>query len=104
MTDRQDSLFPHPHGEQASLPLAVDDMVEPASPLDAPQAFAVAGSYQVRDELEVLVQRDLLGPWDGEAEEFRPGAMGPRERYLVGMLGPKPRAKSGAGQSDEVPD
>ena len=37
-----------------------------------------------------MVGRDLLGPWGGEFEEFPPRALGPRERYLVGMLGPKP--------------
>ncbi|HZO66586.1 MAG TPA: DISARM system helicase DrmA [Kribbellaceae bacterium] len=104
MVDAQDSLFPHPRGEQAALPPAEDNGAEQLPPLDVPQVFADATSHQVRAELEVLVQRDLLGPWDGEAEEFRPGAMGPRERYLVGMLGPKQRAKSVGGQADEVPD
>lgn len=61
----------------------------PTLPLDAAQEFSGAGSHQVRDELGELIERDLLGPWDGETEQFAPNAGGPRERYLVGMLGPK---------------
>ena len=100
--DRQEGLLPHPRGEQAPLPIDKAGQVEPISPLDVPQAFQPATSYQVRDELEELIRRDLLGPWDGEDEEFRPGAMGPRERYLVGMLGPKPRPRS--ARTDDVTD
>jgi hypothetical protein len=59
------------------------------SPLDLPQAFPEASSYQVRDELVGLIERDLLGPWDGELEVFPPRSPGPLERYLVGRLGPK---------------
>ncbi len=59
------------------------------SPLDLPQEFAEASSYRVRDELMVLIERDLLGPWDGELEVFPPRSPGPLERYLVGRLGPK---------------
>jgi hypothetical protein len=64
------------------------------SALDLPQQFEEAGSFQVRDKLQKLVEDDLLGPWDGETEQFTPRAMGPRERYLVGMLGPKHQPKS----------
>ena len=46
------------------------------------------------------MRRDLLGPWDGDTEQFRPGAMGPRERYLVGMLGPEHRPKSEGSRWD----
>ncbi|WP_327654699.1 DISARM system helicase DrmA [Streptomyces sp. NBC_00483] len=53
------------------------------------QDFAAATSYEVRDELGAIISRDLLGPWDGPDEEFDPRAAGPRDRYLVGMLGPK---------------
>ncbi|HEX6497679.1 MAG TPA: DISARM system helicase DrmA, partial [Micromonosporaceae bacterium] len=81
-----------------------DEQQALVDPLDVPQTFAPATSYQVRDELEDLVRRDLLGPWDGEREEFPPRAQGPRERYLVGMLGPKPRPKSDPSQPDQVAD
>jgi Helicase conserved C-terminal domain len=74
------------------------------APLDVPQTFEQASSFQVRDELEKLVEQDLLGPWDGPLEQFPPKRMGPRERYLVGMLGPKHDAKSTVDDADEVPD
>ncbi len=76
------------------------DEVVPA--LDVPQGFVEATSYEVRDEFQELVARDLLGPWDGESEQFPPRAMGPRERYLVGMLGPK--QAPGASPSDNPVD
>ncbi len=47
-------------------------------------------SYDVRAELESLLERDLLGPRDGEHEELPPG-MPPAERYLVGRLVPRTR-------------
>lgn len=53
-----------------------------------PQQFEPATSYQVRDELQELIRRDLLGPWDGEHEQLR-NMLGPSERYLVGRLGPR---------------
>jgi len=72
--------------------------------LGVQQAFTDADSYQIRDDLGELVARDLLGPWDGETEEFAPKAAGPLERYLVGMLGPKPAPKTTAEAADELPD
>src|SRR5690606_15038588 len=93
----QGALFPQPRGEQETLPLP-DGEQDQIDPLDAPQHFADATSYEVRDKLVDYIRRDLLGPWEGEYEEFPPKAMGPRERYLVGMLGPKPNPNSGAPQ------
>jgi hypothetical protein len=43
------------------------------------------GSFEVRAELERLLERDLLGPWDGPEEELPPGGS-PAERYLLGRL------------------
>ena len=43
---------------------------------------------EVREELAGILARDLLGPWAGPEEELAPGS-NPRERYLVGVLGPK---------------
>ena len=40
-------------------------------------------SFQVRAELEDLLERDLLGPWDGSQEELPPGTS-PAERYMSG--------------------
>lgn len=92
-----DGLFPHPRGQQQELAHAPE-------PLDSPQEFAEATSYEVRAELQRLVERDLLGPWDGEHEEFAPTMRGPRERYLVGMLGPKQGVASTVDATDELPD
>ena len=90
-------LFPDPHGEQGVLGDGVNS-------LDVAQEFAPATSYEVRGELQRMVERDLLGPWDGPEERFAPGARGPRDRYLVGMLGPKPALKSARDSADRVPD
>ncbi|MET7373443.1 DISARM system helicase DrmA [Micromonospora arida] len=105
--DVQGGLFPNPRGEQQVLSLSGQDGTDEPSlvpPLNVPQTFPKATSHQVRDELEELIGRDLLGPWEGEREEFRPGAMGPRERYLVGMLGPKQRPRHDRRDSAEVAD
>ncbi|QIK06144.1 helicase [Streptomyces sp. ID38640] len=53
------------------------------------QTLVPATSYKVRDDLGELISRDLLGPWGGSDEEFDYRAAGPRDRYLVGMIGPK---------------
>ncbi|MBI1757614.1 MAG: helicase [Actinobacteria bacterium] len=42
----------------------------------------------VRAELESLLERDLLGPWDGPEEELPAGSQ-PAERYLLGRLVPR---------------
>ncbi|WP_081701641.1 DISARM system helicase DrmA [Rhodococcus sp. JG-3] len=47
-------------------------------------------SYDVRAELEQLLERDLLGPRDGDEEELPPGVP-PAERYLIGRLVPRTR-------------
>jgi hypothetical protein len=97
-------LFPNPRGEQQELPTEQPPPSDQPHPLDEPQTFTEAGSYQVRDELEELVRDDLLGPWDGEHEQFPPRAMGPRERYLVGMLGPKHVAQPSSTHTEQVQD
>jgi hypothetical protein len=43
----------------------------------------VADKVEVRQNLEDLIVRDLLGPWDGESELIKGS---PKSRYLVGML------------------
>lgn len=106
MNDPSDALFPNPRGEQGVLDTSAKaaEQEVATSPLDVPQEFADASSYQVRDEFQELIERDLLGPWDGPREEFAPKAMGPRERYLVGMLGPKHVPKSTRDDADATPD
>ncbi|WP_327393162.1 DISARM system helicase DrmA [Streptomyces sp. NBC_01186] len=59
---------------------------------DVPQTFLPADSYDVRDGLVKYIHRDLLGPWDGETEELPVRSAGPRDRYLVGLLGPRPES------------
>ncbi len=54
------------------------------------QIMTTPTSYDVRAELESLLERDLLGPRDGQHEELPPG-MPPAERYLVGRLVPRTR-------------
>jgi hypothetical protein len=54
-------------------------------------------STQVRVALESLLERDLLGPWDGPEEELPPGTI-PAERYLLGRLVPRsPAVPADAG-------
>lgn len=61
-------------------------------PLDeVPQTFRDGDSYEVRDGLVSYIRRDLLGPWDGATETLPASSSGPRDRYLVGMLGPRPQ-------------
>jgi hypothetical protein len=49
-------------------------------------------SFEVREALESLLERDRLGPWDGPEEELPPGTI-PAERYLLGRLVPAPPAR-----------
>ena len=63
----QSGLFPHPRGEQQALSMSgAADAEQPAliPPLDMPQSFEKATSYQVRDELQELIGRDLLASRD----------------------------------------
>ena len=89
-----DALFPSPDGEQTPA----------VSPLDIEQSFSDASSFEVRNEFQHLVERDLQGPWDGDAEQFKARALGPRERYLIGMLGPKRTPRSTVDDADAVTD
>ncbi|MFH0241807.1 DISARM system helicase DrmA [Streptomyces sp. HK10] len=67
---------------QAAVPHPLDEV---------PQTFRDGDSCTVRDGLVAYIRRDLLGPWDGGTETLPAGSSGPRDRYLVGMLGPRPR-------------
>ncbi|MBT2400387.1 DISARM system helicase DrmA [Streptomyces sp. ISL-100] len=56
---------------------------------EVPNTFLPGDSYDARDGLGTYIRRDLLGPWDGETEQLPQHSAGPRDRYLVGMLGPR---------------
>jgi hypothetical protein len=62
---------------------------------------AELGSFDVRAELERLLERDLLGPWDGPEEELAPGSS-PAERYLLGRLVPRRDLPSATAQTQAV--
>lgn len=80
-------------------------MTSPADPvLDVEQEFDPATSYEVRDKLGALIERDLLGPWDGPNEQLPPRSQGPRDRYVVGMLGPKPNLTPSLDLAGELID
>src|SRR5690606_35364499 len=104
MTPEQDGLLPHPRGEQGALSPERDAGEPAVSSLNTPPASAPGTASQVRDDLQELVRRDLLGPWDGDAEECPPRAMGPRERYLIGMIGPKQRTRTTRARATAVSD
>src|ERR1700722_9759155 len=47
---------------------------------------------QLRDELEAMILKELLGPGSAEEEIIE----SPGTRYFVGVLAPRKRAKAGA--------
>src|SRR4051794_35002022 len=55
----------------------------------------------IRDELEQMVLKDLLGPVGGPEEEVDEPSV--RDRYLVGLLAPK-RQELSPEEFDELPD
>ncbi len=72
------------------VPQAVDaSQSQPAHPL-----LAAPSPAGMREELEAMVLRDLLGPAGGEDEEVDEDRV--RDRYLVGMLAP--------GKTQTVPE
>ena len=60
-----------------------------------------ASSFEVRAELEKLLERDLLGPGDGPDEELPPG-ISPAARYLLGRLVPRHPPAEPPGPADPV--
>ena len=62
-----------------------------------------ATSFQVRAELEDLLERDLLGPWDGPQEELPP-ATSPAERYMLGRLVPRQQPEEPADDEQLEPE
>jgi hypothetical protein len=81
---------------------ALPGQAEQPPSLDAPQQFEAANSHQVRDALQEFLERDLLGPWDGEDEVLPPRSQGPGERYLVGRLGPRHEPGSAKDRAKEA--
>lgn len=70
-----------------------------------PEAEATSGDasgFEVRAALESMLERDLLGPWDGPEEELPPGTT-PGERYLLGKLVPRrPEGQEPAVDPDDA--
>ncbi|OJF10751.1 DISARM system helicase DrmA [Couchioplanes caeruleus] len=60
-------------------------------------------SFEVRAELESLLERDLRGPWDGPDEELPPGVP-PAERYLLGRLVPRTRPSAPPPEQTHLDD
>jgi hypothetical protein len=81
---------------------ALPGQAEEPSPLNTPQQFEAVTSCQVRDALQEFLERDLLGPWDGEDEVLPPRSQGPGERYLVGRLGPRHEPSSATDRAKEA--
>jgi hypothetical protein len=72
-----------PRTDSDEVPHPIDDVA---------QDFLPGDSHDVRDALVGYIRRDLLGPWDGEDETLPHRSAGPRDRYLVGLLGPRESA------------
>lgn len=60
-------------------------------------------SFEVREQLEDLLEKDLLGPADGPDEELPAGTI-PAERYLLGRLVPRVPDDGGAIVEPTVDD
>ncbi len=52
-----------------------------------PLLHSIPSLTRIREELEHMVLKDLLGPVEGPEEEIDEPSV--RDRYLVGMLAPK---------------
>jgi hypothetical protein len=77
----QDDVVEYTVTEKLPVPSSGKTKSSTAQPmLDIPSAA------QMRDELEAMVLRDLLGPAGGEEEEVDEERV--RDRYLIGMLAP----------------
>src|SRR5205807_3138890 len=61
---------------------------------------SIPSPTKIRDELERMVLKDLLGPVGGPEEEIDEPSV--RDRYLVGMLAPK-RQELSPEEFDELP-
>jgi hypothetical protein len=61
----------------------VDVDARPEAGVPAPPS-----GFDARTELESMLERDLLGPWDGPNEELPAGST-PGERYMLGKLVPR---------------
>ncbi len=65
-----------------------------------PLLHSLPSPTKIREELERMVLKDLLGPVGGPEEEIDEPSV--RDRYLVGMLAPK-RQELSPEQFDELP-
>jgi len=63
-----------------------EEQSEPAAPTQGTEVLTIPSTAAMREELEEMVLRDLLGPAGGPDEELEDDRV--QERYLVGMLAP----------------
>src|SRR5690349_16425287 len=69
---------------------------------DKPSALPVPSPGDLRDEFLDMLRLDWLGPAGGDDETLYEKTI--RDRYLLGMLAPKHKAKAGDAQPDEEPE
>lgn len=67
-----------------------------ASAVHLAGAAASQSSLGVRDEVERLLAKDLLGPWADDDREVLPQGSTPGERYILGVLSPRNSALDAA--------
>src|SRR5438128_256076 len=67
-------------------------MADTLKPMLKPALKPTISPLQLRDELEAMVLKELLGPGSPEEELIE----SPGTRYFVGVLAPRKRAKAGA--------
>ena len=66
-----------------------------------PHLQSIPSPMKLREELERMVLKDLLGPVNGPEEEIDEPSV--RDRYLVGMLAPK-KQELAPEEFDELPE
>ena len=69
---------------------------------DAP--LAPKSAYDIREDMHMMIKRDLLGPAGGEDEELHLHERRVRDRYLVGLLAPRSEGEASKTSTPTEPD